>query len=243
MQTGDETLPMGDRFPARLLDLETRITGCRRCPRLVEWRESVARDKRRAFADQVYWGRPVPGWGDPDGRLLVMGLAPAAHGANRTGRMFTGDESGSWLFRSLHGAGFASRPESLAKGDGLRLIDCFMTAALRCPPPANRPRPDERRNCRPWLEGELDLLPRIRVVVTLGQYAWDHTLRIFRDRGHAVPVPRPRFGHGVEVCPGPDAPLLLASYHPSQQNTFTGVLTRSMLDGVFERARELVENG
>lgn len=231
---------MADRFPAPLLDLETRITRCRRCPRLVEWRERVARDKRRAFADEVYWGRPVPGWGDPDGRLLILGLAPAAHGANRTGRMFTGDESGNWLFRALYRAGFASRPESLAKGGGLRLIDCFMTAALRCAPPANRPRPDERRNCRPWLEAELDLLSRVRVIVTLGQYAWDQALRVLRDRGHPVPSPKPRFGHGVEVRSGPDAPVLVASYHPSQQNTFTGVLTKPMLDAVFERARELV---
>lgn len=237
---GDETLPMADRFPAPLLELETRITRCRRCPRLVEWRERVAREKRRAFADEVYWGRPVPGWGDPHGRLLILGLAPAAHGANRTGRMFTGDESGNWLFRALYRAGFASRPESLAKGDGLRLIDCFMTAALRCAPPANRPRPDERRNCRPWLEAELDLLSRVRVIVTLGQYAWDQALRVLRDRGHPVPSPKPRFGHGVEVRPGPDAPVLVASYHPSQQNTFTGVLTRPMLDAVFGRARELV---
>jgi uracil-DNA glycosylase family 4 len=232
---------MADRFPAPLLDLETRITRCCRCSRLVEWRERVARDKRRAFADEVYWGRPVPGWGDPQGRLLVLGLAPAAHGANRTGRMFTGDESGNWLFRALHRAGFASRPESVAKGDGLHLIDCFMTATLRCAPPANRPTPDERRNCRPWLEAELDLLPRIRVIVTLGQYAWDHALRVLRDRGHAVPSPKPRFGHGAEIHLGPDAPVLLASYHPSQQNTFTGVLTKPMLDAVFERARELVE--
>ena len=231
---------MADRFPAPLLDLETRITRCRRCPRLVEWRERVAREKRRAFADEVYWGRPVPGWGDPDGRLLILGLAPAAHGANRTGRMFTGDESGNWLFRALYEAGFATRPESVAKGDGLRLIDCFMTAALRCAPPGNRPRPDERRNCRPWLEAELDVLPHIRVIVTLGQYAWDHALRVVRDRGHPIPSPKPRFGHGAEVAPGPDAPVLVASYHPSQQNTFTGVLTKPMLDHVFERARELV---
>lgn len=234
---------MGDRFPAALLDLETRITRCRRCPRLVEWRERVANEKRRAFADETYWGRPVPGWGDPEGRLLVLGLAPAAHGANRTGRMFTGDESGNWLFRALYRAGFASRPESVARGDGLQLIDCFMTATLRCAPPANRPRPDERRNCRPWLEAELDLLPKVRVIVALGQYAWDHALRVLRDRGHAIPPPKPPFGHGVEVRPEGDAHVLLASYHPSQQNTFTGVLTRPMLDAVFERARELVGNG
>lgn len=231
---------MGDRFPAPLLELETRITRCRRCPRLVEWREHVARQKRRAFVDQVYWGRPVPGWGDPEGRLLVLGLAPAAHGANRTGRMFTGDESGNWLFRALHRAGFASRPESVAKGDGLRLIDCFMTATLRCAPPGNRPRPDERRNCRPWLEAELDLLPRVRVIVTLGQVAWDQALRLVRDRGSRLPSPRPRFGHGRELRLGPDGPTLLASYHPSQQNTYTGVLTRPMLDAVFGRARELI---
>lgn len=234
---------MGERFPPPLLELERRVTRCRRCPRLVAWRERVAREKRRAFADEVYWGRPVPGWGDPRARLLVLGLAPAAHGANRTGRMFTGDESGNWLFRALHRAGFASQPASVAKGDGLCLIDCFMTAALRCAPPANRPRPDERRNCRPWLEAELDLLPRIRVTVALGQYAWDHALRVFRDRGHAVPSPKPRFGHGAEAPLGYEGPVLLASYHPSQQNTFTGVLTRPMLDAVFRRARELIGDG
>lgn len=231
---------MGKMFPPALLDLEHRITRCRRCPRLVAWRERVAREKRRAFADQEYWGRPVPGWGDPDGRLLILGLAPAAHGANRTGRMFTGDESGNWLHRSLHRAGFASRPESVGRDDGLELIDCFMTAALRCAPPANRPTPGERRNCRPWLEAELDLLPRVRVIVALGQVAWDHAVRIHRDRGHPVPAPRPRFGHAVEIGLGPDAPRLLGSYHPSQQNTFTGVLTQPMLDAVFERARDLI---
>ncbi len=231
---------MGEMFPPPLLDLERRITRCRRCPRLVAWRERVAREKRRAFADEEYWGRPVPGWGDPDGRLLILGLAPAAHGANRTGRMFTGDESGNWLYRALHRAGFASRPESVARDDGLLLIDCFMTATLRCAPPANRPTPEERRNCRPWLEAELDLLPHIHVIVALGQVAWDHALRIHRDRGHPVPAPKPRFGHGLEVDMGPEGPRLLASYHPSQQNTFTGVLTRPMLDAVFERARELI---
>ena len=234
---------MADRFPPALLDLETRITRCRRCPRLVEWRERVAREKRRAFADEVYWGRPVPGWGDPEGRLLILGLAPAAHGANRTGRMFTGDESGNWLFQALHRAGFASRPESVAREDGLRLVDCFMTAILRCAPPANRPRPDERLNCRPWLEAELELLPRIRVVAALGQLAWEQALRVFRDRGNAIPAPKPRFAHGAEIPLGADGPVLLASYHPSQQNTFTGVLTRPMLDAVFERARELIRAG
>lgn len=231
---------MGELFHPPLLELERSITRCRRCPRLVAWREQVAREKRRAFADEEYWGRPVPGWGDPDGRLLVVGLAPAAHGANRTGRMFTGDESGNWLYRALHRAGFASRAASVDRRDGLLLIDCFMTATLRCAPPGNRPHPEERRNCRPWLEAELDLLPRIQVVVALGKYAWDQALRIYRDRGQPVPTPRPRFGHGVEVGMGADAPRLLASYHPSQQNTFTGRLTRSMLDAVFGRARALI---
>lgn len=231
---------MGELFHPPLLELEQAVTRCRRCPRLVAWREEVARRKRRAFAGDTYWGRPVPGWGDPHARLLVLGLAPAAHGANRTGRMFTGDESGNWLYRSLHQAGFANRPESVARDDGLVLVDCFVTATVRCAPPGNRPSPGERRNCRPWLEAELDVLPEVRVIVALGQYAWDQALRIQRDRGHPVPVPKPRFGHAVEVDMGPDAPRLLASYHPSQQNTFTGRLTRPMLDAVFERARTLI---
>ena len=235
-----DSMAKGDhRAPRALARLEERITTCRRCPRLVAWREKVAREKRPAFRDQEYWGRPVPGWGDPEARCLVVGLAPAAHGANRTGRMFTGDESGRWLYRSLHRAGFASRPESVARGDGLELVDCFVTAVVRCAPPANRPAPSERMNCRSYLEAELDLLPRLRVVVALGGYAYDHLLRIYRDRGRPVPVPRPAFGHGVEVPLGPEGPLLLASYHPSQQNTFTGVLTEPMLDAIFHRAREI----
>ncbi|HUP02254.1 MAG TPA: uracil-DNA glycosylase [Gemmatimonadota bacterium] len=222
-----------------LARLEARVTTCRRCPRLVAWREKVAREKRAAFRDQEYWGRPVPGWGDPGARCLVVGLAPAAHGANRTGRMFTGDESGRWLYRALYRAGFASRPESLARDDGLELVDCFVTAALRCAPPANRPAPDERANCRPYLEAEIDLLPRLRIAVALGGYAFDHLLRIYRERGALMPTPRPAFGHGVEIPLGPDAPLLLASYHPSQQNTFTGILTEPMLDAIFHRAAEI----
>lgn len=214
------------------------MTACRRCPRLVAWRERVAREKRRAFADEAYWGRPVPGWGDPRARLLVVGLAPAAHGANRTGRMFTGDESGRWLYRALWRAGFANRPESERRGDGLELRDCFVTAAVRCAPPANRPTPGERRNCRSWLEAEIELLPRIEVVVPLGGFAYDHALRVWRERGHPVPSPKPPFAHGAEVPLGPDAPLLIASYHPSQQNTFTGVLTEAEFDRVFEKARE-----
>jgi len=226
-------------------ELEERLVRCRRCPRLVEHRERVAREKRAAFADQDYWGRPVPGFGDQGARLLVVGLAPAAHGANRTGRMFTGDRSGDWLFRAMHRAGFASQPTSEARGDGLSLEDAFVTAPVRCAPPANRPRPRERRNCRPYLEREIVLLGEtgegVRVVVTLGKYAYDHTLRVYRDRGHPVPSPKPDFGHAVELELGPAAPTLVASYHPSQQNTFTGTLTEEMLDGVFGRAREMLD--
>ncbi len=224
----------------RLATIESRIPDCRRCPRLVAWRERVAREKRRAFAGEEYWGRPVPGWGDPRARLVVVGLAPAAHGANRTGRMFTGDESGRWLYRALWRAGFADRPESVARDDGLRLEDCFVTAAVRCAPPGNRPTPAERRACRPWLEAELDALPRARVLLALGGYAYDHALRILRDGGRSVPIPKPAFSHGREVGI-PDGPRVLASYHPSQQNTFTGTLTEGMLDAVLERARELLE--
>jgi uracil-DNA glycosylase family 4 len=237
----DERLPMEEALTPELMELEREVTRCRRCPRLVEWRERVAREKRRAFAGEEYWGRPVPGWGDPEARLLVVGLAPAAHGANRTGRMFTGDESGRWLYRSLWRAGFASQPDAVRKGDGLEIVDCFVSAAVRCAPPGNRPTPAERENCRPWLEAEIDRLPRLAVVVALGGFAYDHVLRISRGRGHPVPTPKPAFGHGVEVPLGPGAPVLLASYHPSQQNTFTGVLTEAAFDRVFARAREILE--
>lgn len=238
-----EELPMGKVLPRELAGLEGRIATCRRCPRLVEWRERKAEEKRRAFEDQEYWGRPVPGWGDPDARLLVVGLAPAAHGANRTGRIFTGDESGRWLYRALHRFGYASRPRSVARGDGLELSDCFVTAAVRCAPPDNRPTPAERRNCRPYLEAEIDLLGSLRVIVALGGFAYDHVMRIFRDRGHAVPSPKPRFAHLLEIELGPAAPWLIASYHPSQQNTFTGVLTEPMFDDVFRRAKVRIERG
>ena len=224
-----------------LATLETRVVMCRACPRLVAWREAVAAGKRAAFRDETYWGRPVPGWGDPDARLLIVGLAPAAHGANRTGRMFTGDRSGDWLYRALHRAGFASRPESTDRDDGLRLRDAWITASVRCAPPANRPSPSERRNCRPFLERELDLLERVRVIVALGGYAFSHVLRLLRDRGRDVPVPAPRFGHGEEVAIG--GRTLLASYHPSQQNTFTGTLTEEMFDAVWSRARERLAAG
>ena len=213
---------------------------CRRCPRLVEWRERVAREKRAAYADCDYWGRPVPGFGDPAAWLLIVGLAPAAHGANRTGRMFTGDRSGDFLYAALHRAGLANKPTSRHSGDGLRLRGAFITASLRCAPPANRPEPAERHNCREYLERELDILTGVRSILTLGAYAYDHVLRVLRDRRVAIPSPKPRFGHGRVIALPGAAPAIIASYHPSQQNTFTGKLTPDMLDDVIRRARTLV---
>ncbi|MCK5438411.1 MAG: uracil-DNA glycosylase [Gemmatimonadetes bacterium] len=224
-----------------LAALEAEITACRRCPRLVEWREEVARTKRAAYAEEEYWGRPVPSFGDPDAWLLIVGLAPGAHGANRTGRMFTGDESGRWLYRALHRSGFANQPQCERRDDGLTLTGCFITAVARCAPPANRLKPVERDNCRPYLEAEIKALQNVRAIVTLGQYAYDHVLRIYRDQGGLVPVPKPQFAHGTEVHLGVDEPVVLASYHPSQQNTFTGKLTEPMLDAIFERAREITD--
>jgi uracil-DNA glycosylase family 4 len=213
--------------------LEKRITRCRRCPRLVEWRERVAREKRAAFSDEDYWGRPVPGFGDPEARVYVLGLAPAAHGGNRTGRVFTGDRSGDWLFASLYRTGFASQPTSRHRDDGLRLDGAFIAAAVRCAPPANRPLPEERENCLPYAAGELEML-RPRVIVCLGGYAWDAACRLLEVR------PKPRFGHGAEH-PVEGGPVLLGTYHPSQQNTFTGKLTEQMMDAVFGRARKLLD--
>ena len=211
------------------------VTRCRRCPRLVAWRELVAREKRAAFRDQEYWGRPVPGFGDPAARLLIVGLAPAAHGGNRTGRIFTGDRSGDWLFASLHHTGFANQPTSVHRDDGLALRDCYITAPVKCAPPDNKPLPEERDNCAPWLDAELALLPTIRVVVALGAYAWDVALR------HLGPVrPKPRFAHAAEAALPGDR-VLLGSYHVSQQNTQTGRLTADMLDAVFWRARQLLD--
>ncbi len=233
--------------------LVAAITDCRLCPRLVAHREEVARVKRASFRDETYWGRPVTGFGDPRARIVIVGLAPAAHGANRTGRMFTGDRSGDWLFRALHEAGFANQPESTARDDGLALRDVFITAANRCAPPANKPTVGERDNCRPFMDQELDLIdgdgPGIRVLIALGLFGWNQTLRSLRVRGCDVPRPKPKFGHGAETQIGvpvvaagfPRHELtLLGSYHPSQQNTFTGKLTRPMLAGVFDRARELI---
>ncbi len=223
-----------------LTALEARVAECRMCSRLVGWRERVAREKRAAFSREEYWGRPVPGFGDPEARLLVVGLAPAAHGANRTGRMFTGDRSGDWLYRALHRAGFCNQPDSVRRGDGLELRDAFITAAVRCAPPANKPTPEEREACRPFLEKELDLLPRVRVMVTLGKFAFDQLWRILQARGEPLPRPRTPFGHGTEVEVR-EGLTLLASYHPSQQNTFTGTLTEGMFDAAWLRARELLE--
>jgi uracil-DNA glycosylase family 4 len=218
-----------------LAELEAEVVACRRCPRLVAWREEVARVKRASFADETYWGRPIPGFGDPEARLVILGLAPAAHGANRTGRVFTGDRSGDFLYAALHRAGYANQPTSVHAGDGLRLIDAWIMAAVRCAPPANKPLPQERDNCLPWAVAELALLRRARVVLCLGQFAWNAA---FRLRG-AVPRPRPRFGHGA-VVDGEPWPVL-GCFHPSQQNTFTGVLTPGMMDAVLARARELAE--
>ncbi len=222
----------------RLERLEGEVVECRKCPRLVAWREEVAQTKRAAFRDQAYWGRPVPGFGDPDASVIVLGLAPAAHGGNRTGRIFTGDRSGDWLFAALHRAGYASQPTSVSRDDGLTLHDCWVCAAVRCAPPANQPTPAERANCLPFAAGELRLLERARVIVCLGAFAWDAALRILVDGlGLERPRPRPRFGHGAEA--GAGGYVLLGCFHPSQQNTFTGRLTEAMLDDVFARARML----
>jgi uracil-DNA glycosylase family 4 len=223
-----------------LAALTREITHCRACPRLVDWRERVAREKRAAFRDEEYWGRPVPGFGDPAARLLLVGLAPAAHGGNRTGRVFTGDRSGDWLFAAMHRAGLASQPRSEGPGDGLVLRDAWVTAVNRCAPPANRPTTTERDNCLPYLAEELRLLARSRTIVALGAYAWDGALRAVAALGVAIPRPRPPFGHGAES--GLDGLALVGSYHVSQQNTFTGRLTEPMLDEVFARARELARS-
>ena len=220
-----------------LRGLEAEVHSCRRCPRLVEWREASAAEPPRRFQGQDYWARPVGGFGDPAARLAIVGLAPAAHGANRTGRMFTGDRSGDWLYAALHRAGYASQAEATGREDGLRLRDAYVTAVVRCAPPANRPAPAERDNCLPYLQRELALLAGCRTIVALGSFGWDGSLLALRALGETVPKPKPRFGHGAEADVG--GWKLLGCYHPSQQNTFTGRLTEPMLDDVFSRAREL----
>ncbi len=213
--------------------LQRTVTMCRRCPRLVAWREDVARTKVARYADWTYWGRPVPSFGDPQGRLWIVGLAPAAHGANRTGRMFTGDRSGEWLYEALYRYGFANQPQSTHVGDGLALTDCLITASVRCAPPDNKPLPQEFDNCRPWIEAEMAMLPNVRVVLVLGQIALTTAWKLLGEGR------RPPFSHGGEA-PLPGGSVLLMSYHPSQQNTFTGKLTRPMWHAIFARARALL---
>ena len=224
---------------AALEVLTAEIVACRRCPRLVEWRERVAREKVARFRDEVYWGRPVPGFGDPDARILLVGLAPAAHGGNRTGRVFTGDASGDFLFAAMHVVSLANQATSRAADDGLRLLGAYVAAAVRCAPPANKPLPSERDNCGPFLVRELGLLSEVRVLVALGAYGWEAALRAIAGVAgeEVVPRPRPRFGHGAEARVGPYT--LIGTYHPSQQNTFTGKLTRPMLETVLRRAANL----
>lgn len=218
-----------------MASLQEELIRCRRCPRLVAWREKVAREKRAAFRDADYWGKPVPGFGDPEAGVLVVGLAPAAHGANRTGRMFTGDRAGDWLYRAMHKAGFANQPLSRDREDGLELAGAYVTAGVRCAPPQNRPTTAERDACAPYLGRELDLLwGGLHTIVALGGFAFGVILGILSERGLTVPRPRPRFGHCAEVDLGRVA--ILASYHPSQQNTFTGRLTEPMFDEVWSRA-------
>ncbi len=236
--TGDDSVVSGECRPGGrtrgLEALEAEIVSCRHCPRLVAWREEVARIRRAAFAGENYWGRPVPSFGDPAARVLVLGLAPAAHGGNRTGRIFTGDRSGDWLFAALWRAGLANQPESVSREDGLTLHSCWVTAAVRCPPPVNRPTPEERDTCLPYLVRELALLTGVRVIVCLGGFAWDAALRVL-----GAPRPKPKFGHGAELSL--ERQTLLGCYHVSQQNTFTGRLTEAMLDAVLGRARALAD--
>jgi uracil-DNA glycosylase family 4 len=221
--------------------LMQEIIACELCPRLRKYDREIARVKRRAYLDWEYWGKPVPSFGDPQARLLIIGLAPGAHGANRTGRMFTGDRSGDFLYRALYETGFASQKESRSRDDGMQLSGAYITASVRCAPPGNKPAPDEFRNCRPYLERELDLLKELRVVVVLGRIAFDSYLGILRDRGVIRSRAAFSFGHDREHLTGAGTPILISSYHPSQQNTSTGKLTAPMLRDVFEHARRIVE--
>jgi uracil-DNA glycosylase len=227
-----------ERFRS-LAQVNTATVACERCPRLRTYCEAVAREKRRAFRDEVYWGKPVPGFGDPNARLLLVGLAPAAHGGNRTGRMFTGDRSGDFLYAALHRAGFANQPIATSRDDGLQLIDAYIAASGRCAPPDNKPTPEELNNCRPYLIEELGLLKNARVIVALGKIAFDNVLLALADRGVEIPKPRPSFGHAVIYRLGDYT--LIGSYHPSQRNTQTGLLTPAMFDRVFQQVRRLIE--
>ncbi len=224
----------------KLTSLNAVIISCRKCPRLVEWRERVAREKVKRFADQIYWGKPVTGFGDPKARLLIVGLAPAAHGANRTGRMFTGDRSGEWLYGTLHKFGFSNNENSLSADDDLVMTDCYITAVVRCAPPQNKPLREEIENCQTYLLEELSILSNLRVIIALGKIAFDWTLDSLEKKGLAHFPRKPHFGHGAvyEVTAGLS---LIASYHPSQQNTFTGKLTKPMFEAVFRTARKLLE--
>jgi uracil-DNA glycosylase family 4 len=224
----------------QLTILQNQLVACEKCPRLISYCREIARVKRRAYLDWDYWGKPVPSFGDPEAQLLILGLAPAAHGANRTGRMFTGDRSGDWLFRVLHATGFASRPESRSRDDGLQLHRARIAAAAHCAPPDNKPTPLELRNCRPWLEAEIALLPDLRVVVALGRIAFDIYLSILKERGLIARRADFPFGHHRVHRPGAGLPVLISSYHPSQQNTSTGKLTEAMLTDVFCTARDVV---
>ena len=226
---------------ATVAEVQEQVIACRACPRLVDWREETARVKRRMYRDEDYWGKPLAAFGDPQARLLIVGLAPAAHGGNRTGRMFTGDRSGDWLFGALHRAGFANQPESTRPGDGLQLQDALITAAARCAPPQNKLRPDELAACRPYIAREIELLTDLRVVVALGRIAFDAFLRAYAAAGRTPPARKPPFGHNVATQLPNNGPLLIACYHPSQQNTQTGRLTLDMLDAVFQRARQMVD--
>jgi uracil-DNA glycosylase family 4 len=238
-----QLMPRGRRVSLTLLlaELTATITECRRCNRLVEWREKVAGEKRASFRDEEYWGRPVPGFGDPEARVLILGLAPAAHGGNRTGRIFTGDRSGDFLFAGLHRAGFANQPTSETRDDGLTLTDCYVAACVRCAPPANKPTLEERDTCLSFLIEEFALLPKIQIIVALGAFAWDGSLQVLKQLGHEPEQKKkPQFGHLHEATIGPYQ--LLGCYHPSQQNTFTGKLTTESFDKVWQRVRQLLDD-
>jgi uracil-DNA glycosylase family 4 len=230
---------LNQELPGDLSNLQKQIIKCRKCLRLVRWREKVAREKTARFKDWEYWGKPNPSFGNPNARLLLVGLAPAAHGGNRTGRMFTGDKSGDWLYRTLHRFGFANQPTSISQGDGLKLTDCYITATCRCAPPANKLLPQEVLNCRPFLLREIELLKKVRVVVGLGKVGFDNAFNAYRELGLTSLSGRPKFAHGA-MCRLNDRVTLLGSFHPSQQNTFTGKLTQAMFDAVFRRAKQVI---